>query len=111
MQGMAGGTGSPNSSGTAAQSAGPSAGYAGRIKARIKPNITLTETLTGNPLAEVEVRTAPDGLILSRRLLKKSGDEAWDAAVLRAIDKTERLPRDEDGRVPPVFVISFRPND
>jgi colicin import membrane protein len=111
MQSMAGGTGSPNATGSAAQAAGPSVGYAGRIKARIKPNITLTETLSGNPQAEVEVRTAPDGLILARRLIKKSGDDAWDAAVLRAIDKTERLPRDEDGRVPPVFVISFRPND
>lgn len=111
MQGLAGASGGPTSTGTALKSAGPSAGYAGRIKARIRPNITLTETPSGNPLAEVEVRTAPDGLILARRLVKPSGDAAWDAAVLRAIDKTERLPRDEDGRVPPVLIISFRPND
>lgn len=111
MQGLAGGTGHADSTGSAAKSAGPSAGYGGRIKARIKPNITLTETPSGNPLAEVEVKTAPDGLILARRLLRPSGDAAWDAAVLRAIDKTERLPRDEDGRVPPVLIISFRPND
>lgn len=111
IQGLAGASGGPSATGTALQSAGPSAAYAGRIKARIKPNITLTDTLSGNPLAEVEVRTAPDGLILSRRLVKSSGTPAWDEAVLRAIDKTERLPRDVDGRVPPLLVISFRPND
>ena len=32
-------------------------------------------------------------------------------AVLKAIDKTATLPRDEDGRVPPVLEISFRPKD
>ncbi|MCZ8074759.1 MAG: protein TolA, partial [Paucibacter sp.] len=32
-------------------------------------------------------------------------------AVLRAIDKTETLPRDTDGRVPPVLVISFQPRE
>lgn len=111
MQGLAGASGSANASGSALQSAGPSAAYAGRIKARIRPNITMSEPPAGNPLAEVEVRTAPDGLILSRRLSKPSGNAAWDDAVLRAIDKSERLPRDTDGRVPPVLVIAFRPND
>jgi colicin import membrane protein len=31
--------------------------------------------------------------------------------VLRAIDRTGTLPRDTDGRVPPVLIITFRPND
>lgn len=105
------GTGSDSSQGTAAQSSGPSAGYAGRIRARIKPNITFTETPVGNPLAEVEVRTSPDGTVISRRLTQSSGLKAWDDAVLAAIDKTEVLPRDVDGRVPPVLIIGFRPRD
>ena len=37
--------------------------------------------------------------------------EAWDDAVLRAIDKTEVLPRDVDGRVPSSMTIDFRPYD
>jgi len=40
-----------------------------------------------------------------------SGNKAWDEAVLKAIDKTATLPRDEDGRVPSVLEISFRPKD
>jgi colicin import membrane protein len=111
MQGMAGASGDENSKGTALKASGPSASYAGRIRARIKPNITFTEDVAGNPKAEVEVRTSPDGTIISRKLLSSSGNKAWDEAVLKAIDKTATLPRDEDGRVPPVLEISFRPKD
>ncbi len=111
MQGMAGASGDEKAKGTALKASGPSASYAGRIRARIKPNITFTEDVAGNPKAEVEVRTSPDGTILSRKLLSSSGNKAWDEAVLNAIDKTATLPRDEDGRVPPVLEISFRPKD
>jgi colicin import membrane protein len=111
MQGLAGASGDENAKGTALRSSGPSASYAGRIRARIKPNITFTEDIVGNPKAEVEVRTSPDGTILSRKLLSSSGNKSWDEAVLKAIDKTATLPRDEDGRVPPVLEISFRPKD
>ena len=110
MQGMAGASGDENGIGSALKSAGPSPSYAGRIRSRIKPNITFEEYVAGNPKAEVEVRTSPDGTIISRKLLSSSGNKAWDEAVLKAIDKTATLPRDEDGRVPPVLEISFRPN-
>lgn len=111
VMGQAGATGADNSTGTALQSAGPSAGYAGRIKARVKPNIVFSDEIAGNPLASVEVRCAPDGTIVGRRLVKSSGIPAWDDAVLRAIDKTEVLPRDTDGRVPSPMVLDFRPRD
>lgn len=111
MAGLAGSSGAESSQGTAAQSKGPSAGYAGRIRARIKPNITFSDTVSGNPLADVEVRTSPDGTIISRRIVQSSGIKAWDEAVLSAIDKTEMLPRDADGRVPSVLIIGFRPRD
>jgi colicin import membrane protein len=111
MQGLAGASGDENAKGSALKSSGPSASYGGRIRARIKPNITFTEDVAGNPKAEVEVRTSPDGTILSRKLLSSSGNKSWDEAVLKAIDKTATLPRDEDGRVPPVLEISFRPKD
>ena len=83
----------------------------GRVSATVTPNIVFTEDLAGNPTAEVEVRAAVDGTIVSRRLLKSSGSKSWDDAVLKAIDKTEVLPRDVDGRIPPLLVISFRPRD
>jgi colicin import membrane protein len=111
MAGQAEGTGSADARGTAKQSSGPSASYAGRIKARVKPNITYTDTPVGNPTAEVEVRTSPDGTIISRKLVKSSGVKSWDDAVLNAIDKTEVLPRDVDGRVPTALLLVFSPRD
>ena len=111
MQGLAGATGGENSTGTALKSSGPSASYAGRLVARIKPNIAYPGDVIGNPRAEIEVKVGADGTILSRRIVQSSGNKAWDDAVLRAIDKTEVLPRDTDGRVPPVIVLGFRPLD
>ena len=111
MQGMAGASGGPNATGTTLKSSGPSASYAGRLVGRIKPNITYPGEVIGNPRAEVEVRVAPDGTIISRRIVLSSGNKAWDDAVLRAIDKTEILPKDTDGRVPPLIVLGFRPLD
>ena len=111
IAGMAGATGATGATGTAQQSAGPSPSYGGRIRGKIRPNIVFTEDISGNPSAEVEVRCSPDGTILSRKLVKSSGVKAWDDAVLKAIDKTETLPRDVDGRVPSPLVISFRPKD
>ena len=111
LAGQTVGSGAPESTGTAKQSSGPSASYAGRIAARIKPNIVYTELIAGNPTADVEVRTSPDGTIISRKLVKSSGVKSWDDAVLNAIDKTEKLPPDTDGRVIPSLTLGFRPKD
>ena len=111
IAGMAGATGDENATGTAQRSAGPSDSYGGRIRGRIKPNITFTEDIASNAPAEVEVRCAPDVTIVGKKLIKSSGNAAWDDAVLKAIDKTEILPRDIDGRIHSPLVISFRPKD
>lgn len=111
MMSQAGSSEDTSAAGTAARSSGPSAGYAGRIKARIKPNIVLTGSVSGNPLATVEVRLAPDGTIIGRKLVRSSGSVVWDETVLRAIDKTEVLPKDIDGRVPSSLEIEFKPRE
>jgi len=109
MQALASGGGAPTSQGVAQKSSGSSDSYAGRIRARVKPNIVFTEDIAGNPSAEVEVRMAPDGTIVSRKITKSSGVQVWDDAVLRALDKTEILPRDVDGRVHTPLTIIFTP--
>ena len=111
IAGMAGATGNETATGTAQRSAGPSASYAGKVAAKVKPNIVFPDEIAGNPMADVEVRAAPDGTIQGARLLKSSGIKAWDEAVLKAIAKTEKLPQDTDGRVPSTLIIGFRPKD
>ena len=112
LQGLAGATGAENATGTAQRSAGPSGSYGGKVAAKVKPNIVYPDAISGNPRAEVEVRLSPDGTIVGKRLVQSSGNKAWDDAVLRALDKTETLPRDVDGRVPSVpIIIGFKPQD
>lgn len=108
IMGLAGATGDAKATGTALKSSAPSAGYAGRIAGRVKPNIVFTDDVPGNPEAEVEIRTAPDGTIVGTpKLVKSSGVKSWDEAVVKALLKTEVLPRDTDGRVPPVIIMVF----
>ena len=109
--GLAGAAGGEAAKGTAQKSSGPSASYGGKVKARVKPNIVFTEDISGNPSAEVEVRTALDGTIMSQRLVKSSGNKGWDDAVVKAIIRTEVMPRDVDGRVPTPMIIAFTPKD
>lgn len=111
MMGMAGASGGPEATGSAQASSGPSASYAGKVRAKVKPNVIFTADIAGNPSAEVEVRTTPDGTIVSHRLIKSSGNKAWDDAVMKAIVRTETMPRDVDGRVPTPMILSFRPEE
>ena len=113
IAGMAGpgGNGDPGSTSKEMEASGPSAGYAGRIVARIKPNIVFTEDVRGNPRVEVEIRTSVSGNILSSRITQSSGVKSWDDAVLRAIEKTEVLPKDINGTIPTSMTLGFRPKE
>lgn len=109
MQAMAG-TGAATSTGTATRSSGPSGSWAGKVQARVRPNIVFSDDVAGNPTAEVEVRLGPGGMIVGKpRLVKSSGHKSWDDAVLRALEKTESLPPDVDGRYPSPVIIQFKP--
>lgn len=108
--GMAETAGGANAAGTSGKSGGPSPDYAGKVRARVLPNVVFTDEITGNLMAEVEVSITPDGTIMSQRLLKSSGNKAWDDAVIKAIIRTGSLPRDTDGRSLSRMIIQFRPN-
>ncbi|MGK6306599.1 cell envelope integrity protein TolA [Variovorax sp. DT-64] len=108
MQAMAGTGGEGN----AARSSGPSGSYNGKVAAAVRPNVVFPEAdlVNGNPGAEFDVRLAPDGTIVGTpALVKSSGLSNWDEAALRALQKTEKLPRDVDGTVPPRLIITLRP--
>jgi len=108
MQAMAGTGGEGN----AARSSGPSGSYAGKVQAAVRPNVVFPDAdlVSGNPSAEFDVRLAPDGTIVGTpQITKSSGNSSWDQAALRALQKTEKLPRDIDGTVPARLIISLKP--
>lgn len=102
-------TGTGAATATASSEAAPSQAYVAKLVKLIRQNVKVS--VSGNPEAEVEVRAAAGGTIIARRLVKPSGNAAWDDAVLRAIDRTATLPRDENGRVPTVLLVVFRPQE
>jgi colicin import membrane protein len=112
LQGMAGASGSDDSKGTALKSSGPSGSYGGKVAAAVRPNVVFPDAdlVNGNPMAEFEVHLAPDGTIVGTpKLVKSSGLPAWDDAALRALQKTDRLPRDVDGTVPSALIVGLKP--
>lgn len=107
IAGLAGANGGEAATGTAKQSTGPSAGYEGRIMAIIKRNWVFTREITGNLVCVVEVTTSADGRIIKSRISESSGNSAWDEASLRAMEKTEIIPKDVDGRLHSPYLIKF----
>jgi colicin import membrane protein len=111
IAGLAGATGGADAKGSAQKSSGPSAGYGGKVRAAVKPNVIFSDDIPGNPTAEIEVRTTLDGSIISQRLIKSSGNKAWDEAAIKAVIRTGTLPRDTNGRVPNPMILEMRPKD
>ena len=111
MQGMAGASGGETATGNALRSSGPSNSYAGRVAAAVRPNVVFPDAdlVNGNPSAEFQVSLAPDGTIVGVKLVKSSGLPNWDQAAERGLRKTERLPRDNDGRIFPSLIVALQP--
>lgn len=107
------GTGSPDATGTAAKSSGPSASYANRLAALFKSKIFYPNAaaIEGNPKVTVQVLVGPSGMILNARVAKSSGVPGWDEAALAAVEKTVRVPPDENGKFVSSFPVNFGPKD
>ena len=66
--------------------------YISKIKAKIESNTSAVEGATGTLRAEFKIVLLPTGEVLSARLLKSSGNKAYDDAVERGIAKSVPLP-------------------
>jgi colicin import membrane protein len=86
--------------------------YIARIQAKVKSNWILPPDLRGNPEAIFLVVQLPTGEVLNARLVKSSGNAAYDTAVERAILKSSPLPlpvsREDFSRE---LKLTFRPQD
>ncbi len=71
------------------------ADYLGRIRGKIRGNIVVPPEVKGNPEAVFDVTQLPSGEIVTVRLKRSSGHAALDAAIDRAILKSNPLPKPE----------------
>ncbi len=79
--------------------------YVGKITAKIRRNIVLPPDVADDAKAEFDVTLLPGGEVLDVRLTMKSGSQAYDSAVERAIWKASPLPVPSD---PDLFSRKFR---
>ena len=78
--------------------------YKNRIMSKIRRYVVLPPDISGNPQAEYRVTLLPGGEVLSAKLVKSSGNAAYDGAVERAIYKAQPLPLPPD----PALFAAFR---
>ena len=102
----------PDSSNSRSVSTLLSSAYAARVIAALRPNITFNpDSIAGNPAVDIKVFLASDGTIRNTTIVRSSGSPSWDSAALKALDKTERLPKDENGQIPADLTIIMRPRE
>ncbi len=70
--------------------------YTGRITSKIRRNIVMPPDVADDARAEFSVTLLPGGGVLSARLVRSSGNAAYDDAVERAILKSQPLPLPAD---------------
>jgi colicin import membrane protein len=88
------------------------ADYLARIRGKIRGNIFLPSEIKGNPEAVFDVTQLPSGEIVTVRLKRSSGHAALDAAIERAILKSNPLPKPEPADLfSRSLELRFRPLD
>ncbi|MFM0733284.1 cell envelope integrity protein TolA [Paraburkholderia sediminicola] len=113
MQGSAGESSSGNGlakSGTGSGSGGTatSPGYADKVRRLVRPKISWGGETEGLETV-VSVRCSPTGTLLDAQISRSSGNSAWDDAALRAVQLSNPMPQDIDGKTPTSFKITLRP--
>jgi colicin import membrane protein len=105
--------GAPTAGADAAGGRRGDASYAAQLVALIKPRIVFAVPDGTSPkiFAQVQVDLLPTGEILAVRVLKPSGLPGYDAAVERAIRRTDPFPRKRDGTIDRTITIDFYPVD
>ena len=88
------------------------ADYLGRIRGKIRGNIVVPPEVKGNPEAVFDVTQLPSGEIVTVRLKRSSGHATLDAAIERAILKSNPLPKPEQADLfSRSLELRFRPLD
>ena len=88
------------------------ADYLGRIRGKIRGNIVVPPEVKGNPEAVFDVTQLPSGEIVTVRLKRSSGHATLDAAIERAILKSNPLPKPEQVELfSRSLELRFRPLD
>jgi TonB family protein len=80
--------------------------YTAMLVQRLTDEFEQTPGLEEGLKGEVEVRIAPDGRLIRPQVVKRSGNAAFDSAMLRVVNAVRMPPRPKG--VPEVVVLPFK---
>jgi colicin import membrane protein len=84
----------------------PGADYRGQIQKYIRDNVSFPPNAEVGTSAEVRIFLTPTGRVLNQQIIRSSGNSAFDSAVLRDVQKSEKLPTPRTGPAPsPMDVV------
>jgi TonB family protein len=86
----------------------PSSFYAERLRRKVRPNIVWAGDTSGLETV-IAVRAGRTGTLLSATISRSSGNSQWDAAALRAVERSDPFPLDVNGEAPASFTITLSP--
>lgn len=73
-------------------SSDPGADYAGQLQKYIRDRVSFPLNAPEGASAVVRIFVTPSGRILNQRILRSSGNDAHDEAILRDVQKAEKIP-------------------
>lgn len=88
--------------------------YQSRVRSKIMSNWVKTHTTSGTTRlsAQIRVRINASGAVISKTFSKRSGDAAFDASAMRAVERASPLPSPPPGvkaeALREGFVVHFR---
>ena len=85
-----------------------SSNYSGKVHQRVRPNIVWNGETSGLETV-IAVHCAQNGVLLSAEIQHGSGNPEWDDAALKAVKRSDPMPRDTDGETPAKFEVTVRP--
>lgn len=89
--------------------------YRDLISATVRGHTRLPDNLSGNPQVRCLVKLLPTGDVVSVRVTQSSGNPAYDAAVVRAIEQSSPLPLPPEREARAAFVpelsLTHRPQE
>jgi colicin import membrane protein len=80
--------------------------YGEKVRRRIRANLQWHGGTATSP-AVILVNCSPNGKLLSATIARSSGDSAWDDAALEAVQKSDPMPIDVNGKAPARFLITY----
>jgi TonB family protein len=82
--------------------------FAAKVERLVRANI-VWDGRTDHLRTTISVRCSPNGKLLSATIVRSSGNPEWDAVALSAVQHSDPMPPDLDGKTPKNFRVTVQP--